>query len=79
MPDIAATVAEQIEILRRIAGRQCGQAHPARTRLDHPAHRRRLARGSTCAEPTSWASRRRTPKEIIRMHIEDGRGRRVAV
>ena len=43
LPGVSATVGEQIEALRRVAGDEGGEADPPRAGRDDRAHRRRLA------------------------------------
>ena len=58
---VAATVGEQIEALRRVAGDKVGRPHPPRARSRDRHASSRAGRGaSTHAAPASSASRRRT-------------------
>ena len=73
MPGLSATVAEQIEALRRAAGDEAVGADPPRARPGDPAHRRRL--GDAVRRRAGAGARLRRRRLVRRDHRRARRGR----
>ena len=80
MPGLSVTVGEQIEALRSVAGDKVVGAHPARARSGDHARSSRAGRATSTPKraPALGFKAETSFDEIIRVHIEDELGGKIA-
>ena len=76
MPGICATVGDEIEALRKVAGDQAVKLHPPRARPDHQAHREGWPQNFDASRALALGFRADSSfEEIIRIHLQDELGK----